>query len=95
MPKPQKDKKDSIVKPLIHVDGEEHPFEKLFLGEGKRAPILKSIGYAKIEGGFVSYVITSRGPHVLGIEVSEPDLRPIAEDSTKVNFVNLFMNVEV
>lgn len=85
---------DSIIQPLIRVEGEQHVFEKIFDETPEKLPTLKSIGYSNIEGTntWVSYVLTTKGKDVLSIEVDEPNLRAIAEESSKINFVNHFMN---
>lgn len=85
-------KKESVIQPVIRVEGEQHVFEDMeAAGE---LPILKSVGYARVSPTsreFVSYVITSRGQEVLNVEVSEPNLRAIAEDDAKTAFVSNFM----
>lgn len=83
----------AVIKPLIRVEGEQHVLESLFSGDKSELPTLKSIGYAKLTGTntWVSYVITTKGKEVLTIEVDEPNLRTVAEESSKINFVNEFM----
>ncbi len=55
---------------------------------------LKSIGLIRVpnKNTFCPYVITSKGDKILKIEIEEPNLRVIAEDCAKINFVNLFCN---
>lgn len=88
-------KETGLVQPLIRVEGEKHALETLLEGDPNDLPVLKSIGYAPLgkSNQWVSYVITTKGKEVLSIEISEPDLRAIAEESSKINFVNQFMNV--
>jgi hypothetical protein len=93
MAKPQPTKSsESIVKPLVKVEGQKNALETLI--DDEQAPILKSVGYMKIfqnrQHSWVSYVVTSKGKEVISIEVSEPDMRDIAEESSKINFVQCF-----
>lgn len=83
--------KEEFVKPLIRSGDQKHAFEAMF--ESDKMPTLKSVGYAQLEGTshFVSYVLTTRGKEVLNIEVSEPNLRSITEDSAKITFIDQFM----
>lgn len=89
-----KAKTKEIIQPLIRVEGEDHMLEKIFDGDSSSYPELKSIGYMQLKSGnhWVSYVITTKGREVIKIEVSEPDLRAIAEESSKINFVNCFVD---
>lgn len=99
MPKPSKKQPDfsDIVKPIIRVNGEKHILESIFEGPLEDLPELKSVGYAPVKSGshsWVSYVITTKGKEVINIEVSEPDLKAIAEESAKISFVNHFIDQE-
>ena len=87
-------KMSSIVKPLIRDGNHQHALEKLF--DGPEVPMLKSIGYASLGPGeqWVSYVITSRGRDIISIEVAEPNMRAIAEEASKINFVNELVDRE-
>ena len=86
---------EPIIQPLIRVDGQKHALEKLWVED--EAPELKAIGYAKIfkdrQHSWVSYIITTQGDQVKKIEISEPDMREIAEESSKIDFVNSFVDV--
>jgi len=98
MAKAQKPKlKDlPIIQPVIRTNGEPHIMETMF--EGKEdLPIIKSVGYAPIRPGsmsWVSYTITTQGKEVLKIEVDEPNLKQIAEESAKIAFVSTFIDQE-
>ena len=61
---------------------------------GENGPIVKSIGYAKVPGSnyCVSYIIHSQGGKIIKIEVEEPNMQSIAEETAKLNFVNIFMS---
>lgn len=91
--KPQK-ADSTIIRPLIQVAGEKHALQKIYDGEKK--PVLKAIGYAQLKEGnnWVSYVVTFQGDKVLSIEVDEPNLRQIAEESSKISFVTTFQAAE-
>lgn len=85
-------KASDIVKPIISGDSKPHALSELI--DGGEAPILTSIGYKQLSGSnsWVSYVMQTRGREVISIEVDEPNVRAIAEDSAKINFVNKFMD---
>lgn len=96
--KPSGEPQESIIKPSIQFEGgKKHILEVMFDGENEDCPVLKSVGYAHIrnlpgQASFVSYVITSQGDKILNMEVEEPNMRYIAEESTKIAFVNAFMS---
>lgn len=96
MAKQTKSQTKSVVQPSIRVEGEKHTLEKLFDGDPDDMPTLKSIGYAKLGGqnSWVSYVITTKGREVIAIEVDEPNMRTIAEEASKINFVGQFVDRE-
>ena len=87
-------KKESVIQPTIHFVGntKEHALEELF--NNGEAPLIKSVGYVNLPGTtlYVSYIIHSRGTEIVKIEVEEPNVKMIAEDSAKVAFVNTFCN---
>ena len=81
---------EAIVKPIISMEGHTHPFQKL--EEKGELPLLKAVGYTRIGQGnrdFVAYTVTFKGGQVLSLEVTEPNLRPIAWDDAKVGLVGL------
>lgn len=82
-----------LIQPLIRAEGEKHVLEEIFEGDPAQMPTLKSIGYACIPGttSWVSYVIETKGREVISITVDEPNHRSIAEESSKINFVNALM----
>lgn len=88
-------KKKVIVKPEIKTE-ETNALVELF--EAGEAPILTSIGYAKLseagQNNWVAYTMKSKGKEVLSIDVTEPDARSVAEDLSKISFVNSFMAPE-
>jgi hypothetical protein len=96
MARPKKQAKpqsNSIVCPLIRNNGEKHLLETLF--EKNEAPEMTAVGYMKLSNGsasWVSYVATFQGNEVKKIEISEPDLRAIAEDASRIDFVQNFID---
>lgn len=83
--------KKNVIKPIIQVDNQPNILERLTEDD---APVLKSVGYAKCgenKNSWISYVITTKGNEVISIEVSEPDIRPVAQDNAKISFVDCFM----
>lgn len=89
-----KQKKPKFIEPTITVNDEKHILEEIFEGDPSEMPTLKSVGYAQLKGSpyWVSYVLTTKGTKVLKIEIDEPNLRGIAEETSKINFVNELMN---
>lgn len=87
----------SIVKPLIQEEGYVHPLTDMFKQKPELLQTLTSIGIYRIPDSnkFVSYVIKSKGAEIVSLEVSEPDLRAIAEEASKIAFVELFMSKEM
>lgn len=90
--------KNTIVKPAMKVvgDDKQHALETLFEGPTEKLPVIKSVGFMKVPGknSYVSYSISSKGKEILSIEVDEPNLRPIAEESAKILFVDQFLGDE-
>jgi len=85
-----------VVPSITVVGGKKNALVNLFEGDQSKLPVLKSVGYGEIPGTntFVAYVIYSKGGNILKIEVEEPNLRVIAEESAKIFFVNAFMTGE-
>lgn len=79
-----------IICPVIQVQGEKHPLQQEW--DKHNYPELRAVGYGKLEGRWVSYIITTKGPNVTKIEIDEPNMRQIAEESAKVNFVTTLMD---
>ncbi len=82
--------KNLVVRPVIQSCGAMHPFESQ--ESTGTLPIIKSVGYCRVFPGsrdYVSYVITSKGNEVLSMEVGTPNMKPIACDEAKINFVTL------
>lgn len=82
-------KNKSIVEPSVKFGDEINPLISIF-----EDMEIKSIGYMRVpnKNTFASYVITSKGDKVLKIEVDEPNLRVIAEESAKIHFTDNFCN---
>ena len=87
-----------VVQPLIRSNGEKHILEEMFEDPLADMPVMKAIGYMSLKYGpnsWVSYTVTFKGDKVLKIEVDEPNLRPIAEESAKIAFVEQFIDQEL
>ena len=84
-----------VVKPSVVFDGDkEHALITLFKGPEEDLPLVKSIGYMRMPNynTYVSYILTTKGDKVVSFEVEAPNIRAIAEESTKIAFVNCFMD---
>lgn len=59
-------------------------------------PELSAVGYARIPGtnNYAAYVIKFKGNQITSMVVDEPNLKSIAEESAKINFVNEFVRSE-
>lgn len=79
-----------LIQPLVREAGVKHILEEILEETPEDLPTIKSVGYAKVGSNWVSYVVTSKGRQVLAIEVSDPDMRQIAEEQAKISFVELF-----
>lgn len=78
-------------------DKDKHALEEIFSGPEDDIPEMKAVGYMKLGKGtnnWVSYTATIKGDRVLKLEVEEPNLREIAEESAKIAFVNNFIDQE-
>lgn len=93
-PKIKDPSQQSFIEPIIRVEGEKHELEKIFEENPEKLPEIKAIGFMQIKPGnnWVSYVMTTKGKEVLKIEVSEPDLKDIAEEAAKISFVQTFVD---
>ncbi len=76
----------------MRAQGERHILEDILDSDPDDMPTIRSVGYTKVGGGWVSYVLTSKGREVLSIEVSDPDMRQIAEETAKISFVEIFQD---
>ena len=90
-------KAKSVVRPLIVLKGATSENVLKVLIDSKDAPLLKSIGFrraSETSQSWVSYTVTTKGDKVISIEVDEPNMRQVAEESAKINFVTLFTDAE-
>lgn len=82
-----------FIVPSIRNNDEKHIFEEMFdLGE---LPEMKAVGYVKIGNGtanWVSFTATIKGKDVLRLDVEEPNIRAIAEESAKIAFVSALID---
>lgn len=96
-PSPLSSKLSDIVQPSVRVAGEQHLLQKIFDGDPDKLPLITAVGYMPIGRGpnsWISYTIKTKGKDVLSIEVDEPNLRDIAEESAKIAFVSSFIDHE-
>lgn len=96
MAKPKKQEESVIIERVIRsAEDAIHPLDKLINSED--APEIRSVGFMRISetsNTWISYVMTTKGNKVIKVEVDEPNLRVIAEESAKIQFVNLFVDQE-
>ncbi len=88
------DEKKSIIRPLIQVDqGLKHPLEDVFNNPALLKE-MKAVSMIRVPGRntFCSALIRFKGDQIISIEVGEPNLKAIAVDEAKINFVNEFLN---
>jgi hypothetical protein len=95
IPKPKSSSMQIVQPSIIFEGGKEHAMVTLFKGDEEKLPTIKSVGYMQVPGTtqFVAYTLTSKGTEVLKIEVEEPNIRAIAEESAKISFVQSFIDV--
>jgi hypothetical protein len=96
-PQRKESKAADFIRPAIRSNGEKHVLEEIFEGDEDAMPTLKSVGFVKLKPGstsWVSYTLITKGKEVLSMEVDEPNLRDIAEESAKIAFVSAFTEEE-
>lgn len=72
-----------------------HPLLTAMSAEDIEAlPELTAVGIYKVPDSpyYVSFKIKSKGGLVTHLKVEEPNIRQVAEESAKIDFVNEFMN---
>lgn len=86
----------SVVEPSIRVVGEKnkHPMQDLV--EGKNCPVIVSVGILRVPetNTYMSYAIHTQGLKVIKVEVEEPNVKGIAVESCKCEFVSRFIDTE-
>ena len=89
--------KKSIVRPTVTFqnDTKEHAMEAILNKEAP--PVVKSVGVFKLPNTnqYVSFYMETQGDKVIKIEVEQPNLKAIAEESAKISFVNTFMSGDI
>ena len=88
-----------IIRPSVQFDNvgtKAHVLAQIFDGNKKDLPIIKSVGVFNVPGysTYFSFVMQTKGREVISIEVEEPNLRSIAEESAKMAFIETFMTAE-
>ncbi len=90
--------KAKIVTSIGGTPGENHFLEDLINGPVEEMPILKSIGFFNMIPSrahqYVHYIIHTQGDKVLKIEAGEPNMRGIASDASKMDWMQLFDSEE-
>lgn len=84
----------SYIEPTLKFD-DKHKNE--FIEHVKNdEPELTAVGYARIPGtnNYSAYVIKIVGDKVIKMIVDEPNLKLVAEESAKIQFVNEFVRNE-
>ena len=86
---------ESLIHPSIRCNEEQHVLEKAF--DAGEMPEMKAIGFMKLDtglssGNWVSYTVVFKGDKVLRIDVDEPTLKDLAEESAKIAFVDHFID---
>lgn len=87
-----------VVASIEYAGANTEQAAQIFKAEDQTTlPIVKSIGIRQVPGSryFISYTIYTQGDKVIKVEVDEPNMRAIAEDSAKSNFVQLFMSQDI
>lgn len=82
--------KSTVVNPILRFDNKEHALEAALLAD--KAPEIKSVGLVKMDAGWVSCTVTSKGEKVLSIETGEPNMKKISIDEAKAAFADNFLN---
>lgn len=95
-PKKQEETNQVAIERVIRsAEDAVHPLDKLINSED--APEIRSVGFMRISEAsntWISYVMITKGNKVIKVEVDEPNLRVIAEESAKIQFVQLFIDQE-
>lgn len=83
----------SILVPSIQIEGHVNAFIPYF---EEKQPTLRAVGFTGIPGtkDFVAYMVYIKGDKVEKIVIEEPNMRQIAEETAKINFVNEFIKDE-
>ncbi len=78
------------IEPIVRFVNEDKPHMVETLLHVENPPEIKSIGSIHVPGTntYVSFVMTTKGTEVLSLEVGEPNLKLIADDEAKINFVH-------
>lgn len=87
----------SYICPIIRNNGEKHVLEQLLESDGDM-PEITTVGCFKTHPNknhsWVSVKMITKGDKVLKMEVGEPDMKAIAEESAKIAFVETFADLE-
>lgn len=85
----------NIIEPSIRNNGEKHLLEEMY--EAGEYPEMKAVGYCQIgksANSWIPYTITIKGNTVTNIKVEELQPKALAEESSKLAFVEHLMDQE-
>lgn len=89
-------KKKSVIEPAIKFEGDEKEHATTAVFEADDSPTIKSVGIVRLPNGYYSaFTMYTKGTEVVKVEVEEPNLRAIAEESAKIAFVHNFCHDEI
>ena len=86
----------SFIKPLVTVEGQKNIYQELI--EDGETPVITAVGCYNLKMGrhtWISYTLKIKGDRVISMEVSEPDMKAIAIESVKTDFVLHFESDEI
>lgn len=89
---PEQTMTPTFIQPITRTPEQPNILEEIYNSDPNDMPTLKAVGLAKVGNGWISYVMTTKGKEILSLEVSEPDMKGIAEESAKINFVETFID---
>lgn len=86
-------KANSYIEPTLNFENHNNEF---ITHVKEEQPELTAVGYARIPGtnNYAAYVIKFQGDKIIKMVVDEPNLKNIAEESAKIQFVNEFVRNE-
>lgn len=85
--------KSSFIEPTMKFENHTNEFIKHVEEE---QPELRAVGFARVPGtnNYAAYVLIVKGDKVIKMTVDEPNMRNVAEEAAKIQFVDIFVNSE-
>lgn len=85
-----------VIAPVVKFEGNNKPHILQSLLDNGKPLKLKAVGVCHIPGtrDYVAFTAQILGDKLVKLEVDEPNLRAIAEESAKISFVDIFMGEE-